>query len=120
MSEPGKYGRVWVSGLEKRASAEGKTRAQLNRQIDRIYNATQEALNGLPKNSPERQRIYDRYARVGDIYNQYLDNMNTSRRMDSAIRKYHDEVGTYSGVSGYIDDVVIPRSQYMRRRNNRR
>lgn len=119
MSEPSKLGAQVVprTSVDRRVPF-GKTRAQLSAQIDRLFNATQTALESAT--GSERRRIRERYLRAGDIYTDYYDRMSSSRRMDAAINRYYRQNGSFDGIGEFLDNVMIPRSQYMRRRNNRR
>lgn len=106
--------------MAEASSVRGKTRAQINAQIDRIFNTTREAINNAAPGR-ERQRLRERYLRAGAAYERYIDNANSSPRMNAAIRRYIRDTGGLQGdIAGYLDTIVIPRSQYARRRNNRR
>lgn len=99
----------------------GKTRPQLNSQIDRIWNMTNEAyLNS--RTNEERQRIVKRYNRASNIYAAYMDAMNNSPQLMAGLNRYAKaNNGSLSGpVAEYLDKITVPRSVYMRRKNNRR
>lgn len=118
MSEPSSVVTVSHNPIRAKYGERGKTMAQLSSQIDRLFNAAQQAMEGAT--GEERRRIRNRYLKAGDIYSRYYDNMSSSPRMNAAIRSYAKTTGTLKGIDSYAPNVVIPRSQYMKRKNNRR
>ena len=104
--------------MSEPSKVRGKSKNQLNAQLDRIWDRTNEAYRNSRTNE-ERRRITDRWNRVADTYNRYMDSMNSSGALTRAVNRYAQENGTLANIGAYLDDVSIPRSQYMRRRNNR-
>lgn len=95
----------------------GKSMNQLSEQLGRVVDELQRRYNRATTES-ERDVVRRRYDRVADAYQRYNNNMGRSQRMARAINDYRDRTGGLAGISDVAGDVVIPRSQYMRR--NRR
>lgn len=122
MSEPGKVAKGG-NGISRSASERTKSINSLNDQYIRVVsNIEREATKAADAGDEKRERQLDALReRLSETRRNYAMNMLGSRAVKNAAKGLsQSELRNFLSMWGGAMDVEVPRSQYMRRRNNRR
>ena len=123
MREPPKITQANGAKVSRQAAERTKSIADIRKQANRIQ---QEIINriGTPLQVPSGEG--SRYRRAEEIVQRYMNNAMNSSTMQRAYRvaggrpNNAQDINDFTSSFGKSREIQIPRSQYMRRRNNRR